>query len=253
MEQKDAYYSNYRVLYSWKGRAHETAYRLIQAQQNGDSETARVLEAQLKIEVKRRQHVLFRCRNGRGASRHVEKSGASPARCLHRMGKIAHQARRTAHHIGKLRVAPRRPAHLGERARPIASAWWRFCLRANCCRWFTTPPKKAWEARFDVPTYAREGAYNVKIIIVAADGARRQMTMTFRVDVTAPDGKGGVMLGEGTFNLRLETDEQTRPRERVYAVERAHRIAPRHRRHLWRAGSGAGAVAGQSGANSLLS
>ena len=69
--------------------------------------------------------------------------------------------------------------------------------------------KKAWEARFDVPTYANEGAYKVKIIIVAADGSRQQMAMTFHVDVTAPDGKGGAIFGKEGLNLRLETDDQT--------------------------------------------
>lgn len=69
--------------------------------------------------------------------------------------------------------------------------------------------KKAWEARFDVPTYANEGAYKVQLIIVAANGARQQMTMTFHVDVTAPDGKGGAIFGADGLNLQLQTDDQT--------------------------------------------
>lgn len=69
--------------------------------------------------------------------------------------------------------------------------------------------KKAWQARFDVPTYAMEGAYKVQIIIVSADGARRQMTMTFHVDVTAPDGKGGAIFGANGLDLQLQTDEHT--------------------------------------------
>lgn len=69
--------------------------------------------------------------------------------------------------------------------------------------------KGAWQARFDVPTYAGEGAYQIQIIIVAPDGARRVLTMSFGVDTTAPSGVGAVRFGESGLELRLQSDEQT--------------------------------------------
>jgi hypothetical protein len=44
---------------------------------------------------------------------------------------------------------------------------------------------KQWEARFDVPAYASEGAYAITIVVVSKNGARQRLTMSFRVDLTA--------------------------------------------------------------------
>jgi hypothetical protein len=51
-----------------------------------------------------------------------------------------------------------------------------------------------WEARFDIPNYANEGQYLITVIIVAKDGTRRQMTLRYHVDVTAPQGNGRALL-----------------------------------------------------------
>lgn len=72
---------------------------------------------------------------------------------------------------------------------------------------------KQWEARFDVPTYAVEGAYTVSVIVVFKDGTRKHLTMRFHVDVTAPGGAGKVLLinknGAKLLRLELDADEDT--------------------------------------------
>ncbi|RZK29460.1 MAG: hypothetical protein EOO63_09040 [Hymenobacter sp.] len=46
-------------------------------------------------------------------------------------------------------------------------------------------------------------------IIVGADNSRRQLTLHFAVDTSAPDGKGALKFENGTAKIRLETDENT--------------------------------------------
>jgi hypothetical protein len=70
--------------------------------------------------------------------------------------------------------------------------------------------KGAWEARFDVPTAAEQGDYRVQIVIVAADGLRKRLVMNFSVDMVAPRGAASLRSDDGHWNLRLETDEQTK-------------------------------------------
>ena len=181
-------YNSYMPIFAWKGRAHETAYRLIEAQQNGDSKTVEALQAQLKIEV--------------------ENAGETPLDDYIEWEKS--------------RIKNGEPIITSENyslrpGDPLISV----AAPANCQRVVAILPsgellplvydaaKGAWQARFDVPTYAGEGAYHVQIIIVDANGTRRQMTMTFHVDVTVPDGKGGAIWGENGLNLQLQTDEQT--------------------------------------------
>ncbi len=76
-----------------------------------------------------------------------------------------------------------------------------------------------WEARFDVPTYAVEGAYTVSVVVVFKDGTRKHLTMRFHVDVTAPDGVGKALLidkdGAKLLRLELDADEDT---ARVLAI-----------------------------------
>jgi len=77
-----------------------------------------------------------------------------------------------------------------------------------------------WEVRFDVPTYAMEGAYWVSIIVVFEDGTRQHLTMRFHVDVTAPQGKAkaAAVGGEGStavWRLEMDGDDDT---ARVLAI-----------------------------------
>ncbi len=193
------YSSIFMPQYAWKGRAHETAYRLVQARQNGDAETAKALEAQLQIEVK--------------------NANAKIPNSSYQADNVALDS-----YIEweKSRIKNGEPLITSENyalrpGDPLISV----SAPANCQKVVAILPsgellplvydaaKKAWQARFDVPTYAREGEYRVKIIMVAADGARQQMTMTFHVDTTAPGGQGGAIFGGDGLDLRLETDGQT--------------------------------------------
>lgn len=74
---------------------------------------------------------------------------------------------------------------------------------------------KQWEARFDVPSYLSEGDYAVTIIVVAKNGARKHLTMRFRVDITAPQGAGSVAADGGAWLLSLQTGKET---DRVKAL-----------------------------------
>ena len=46
-----------------------------------------------------------------------------------------------------------------------------------------------WQAHFDIPTYAAEGAYEVNVIVVLRDGTRQTRQFRYHVDVTAPQAK----------------------------------------------------------------
>ena len=45
-----------------------------------------------------------------------------------------------------------------------------------------------WQCRFDIPTYAAEGDYIVRVEIVLPDGSRSEQTFCYTVDTTAPTG-----------------------------------------------------------------
>lgn len=72
---------------------------------------------------------------------------------------------------------------------------------------------KKWEARFDIPMYAKEGAYVVQIIIVLKDGTRQQIVMRYHVDTTPPKAAGTAQVtanaGEPTLRLEVEADADT--------------------------------------------
>ena len=69
-----------------------------------------------------------------------------------------------------------------------------------------------WEARFDVPVYAREGEYVITVVIVLKDGTRKVVTISYRVDLTAPAGlgKAEMIAGDGqALRLELDGDDDT--------------------------------------------
>jgi len=64
-----------------------------------------------------------------------------------------------------------------------------------------------WEARFDIPTYAREGDYRIQILIVGRDGAHRSQTFPYHVLLTPPSGRGQAQPVAGSSTaLRLEVE-----------------------------------------------
>jgi hypothetical protein len=67
---------------------------------------------------------------------------------------------------------------------------------------------RRWEARFDIPGYAKEGTYRVTVVIVGKDGSRRSLTIRYHVDTTAPQGAGSarIVSAEGRRVLRLEVE-----------------------------------------------
>jgi hypothetical protein len=66
---------------------------------------------------------------------------------------------------------------------------------------------RKWEARFDIPGYAKEGAYVITLLVVKKDGTRQMLTMRFHVDVTPPVGTGrAAVVTASQPTLRLELD-----------------------------------------------
>jgi hypothetical protein len=63
--------------------------------------------------------------------------------------------------------------------------------------------QNCWQARFDVPGYAVEAQYTIRIIIVLRDGTRRFASMSYQVDTTPPNGKGWASLVSGSI-IRLD-------------------------------------------------
>ena len=75
-----------------------------------------------------------------------------------------------------------------------------------------------WEARFDIPSYASEGAYEIRVIVVEKSGARHENIVRYNVDMTAPDGAGAARLSDGnsaTLRLEIAGDQDT---ARVFAL-----------------------------------
>lgn len=74
------------------------------------------------------------------------------------------------------------------------------------------PGSRKWEARFDIPGYAQEGAYVITLIIVRKDGTRQTLTMRYHVDVTPPEGTGralAVTTPKPTLRLELDASDDT--------------------------------------------
>ncbi|OPZ81377.1 MAG: hypothetical protein BWY76_03050 [bacterium ADurb.Bin429] len=78
--------------------------------------------------------------------------------------------------------------------------------------------RKRWEARFDVPAYAKSGEYEITILVVLKDGTRKTLTWRYTVDVTPPTGTATVervMDPTLAVRLRVTCDADT---ARVVAV-----------------------------------
>jgi Ca-activated chloride channel family protein len=74
---------------------------------------------------------------------------------------------------------------------------------------FDTASEK-WEARFDIPTYAPDGEYAVRVVIVKTDGTRQILNLSYRVDTAAPHAQGCAKLTGGkSWSLWLDASEDT--------------------------------------------
>ena len=74
------------------------------------------------------------------------------------------------------------------------------------------PASRRWEARFDIPAYATEGAYAITVVIVLADGMRKTQTIRYHVDLTAPAGVGSALSTAGdrpTLRLEIQGSDDT--------------------------------------------
>ncbi len=199
--KRESYSSNYDYWHdgdfdlekTWRGRAHESAYRLLQAQAETPADAAKIAQLQ------------------RNLSAEAAQAEQKPENFLN---------------VEKIRREQGEPLLTAQEYRvrwgdPLISV-----LAPASCRQFVAimpdgtllplrfdSQKGAWEARFDVPTWATEGDYRVQVLIVSPSGARQKLTMNFALDVSAPSGVGTVQSevkgGGKTWQLRLESDAQT--------------------------------------------
>jgi Ca-activated chloride channel family protein len=66
--------------------------------------------------------------------------------------------------------------------------------------------RQAWQCRFDIPGYVAAGEHNVTVIIVRQDGTRQRLTLTFKVDVLAPQGSALIAADGDHWRLHLKGD-----------------------------------------------
>ena len=184
-----SYERQYSEEFAWEGRAHESAYRLLEAQKTGSTDTAQLQGLENELD------------------RSAKLSGKSPDAVVN---------------WEKTRLAKNEPLVTADNYRlragdPLISV----LAPATCLSVVARMPdgsllplrfntgNGSWEARFDVPTFAPDGGYQVQIFIVLPGGARRHLTMNFAVDSGAPTGKGTVQSDGKTWHLKMESDEHT--------------------------------------------
>lgn len=69
------------------------------------------------------------------------------------------------------------------------------------------PKRQRWEARFDIPAYAKEGDYIITVIVTTKDGTRKELKMPYSVDITPPRGTAQArLISSPSRKLRLEVD-----------------------------------------------
>ena len=78
------------------------------------------------------------------------------------------------------------------------------------------PDRGEWLARFDIPTYAAEGDYFVRVVMVLKDGSRKTLRLRYQVDTTAPKGTAQTRLALGApagtlpmLRLSVDADKDT--------------------------------------------
>ena len=183
----DYYFNDWEIERAWRGRAHEAAYRLLETLEKSPSEAAPLRAELEKVAAKTRtgnaQKFLAleaRRRNDGHPLVTAEEFRVRPGDPL-----ISVMAPRDTQKI--VAILP-----TGE----VKTLLWNEAT-------------KAFEARFDVPTYALDGDYTVQIVILDALGNRRRLVMNFAVDTSAPSGNAGLFWKDGAPKLRLESDAQT--------------------------------------------
>ena len=192
-------YYNYRQgetdeQFAWEGRAHEAAYRLLDAQKKApaNTEQLKALQSELaqsaKSAGKRADDVLKW--EGTRLAKNEPLLSASDYRLRPGDPLISVVAPATCKAV--LALMPDGTL--------LPLAW--------------NDKTKSFEARFDVPAFAPEGDYQVRIILVGEDGNRRVLSMRFAVDLKSPQGNGAVRRAKDVWHLSLRSDDQT---ERVSA------------------------------------
>jgi len=175
--------------FAWEARAHEAAYRLLQAQKGESTDAAQIqsLKAELAVSAKSA---------GKNAS---DVSNWEATRLAKNEPLVTANDYRLR--PGDPLIAVKAPANC-RRVVALMPDGTLLPLEWNA-------RTSSFEARFDVPAFAPEGDYAVKIILIGEDGTRRILTMRFAVDLKSPHGEGVVACNGKTWHLALRADALT--------------------------------------------
>jgi hypothetical protein len=185
----------WRLDLAWRARAHETAYRLAQARRDRPTEAEEIEALQTKLDSQSNQ----------------TEHDASDFQQVEDKRLANNEPLETAR---QYRLRPGDPLiSLGapKDARSVVAVLPDGTIQPLA--WNSAGAK--WEARFDVPTYARDGSYVVQVLVALADGKRQSFSMPFSVDTVKPRALGEVGGDGGSWNLKILSDART---DRVTAL-----------------------------------
>jgi len=180
---------------AWRARAHETAYRLAQAKRERPDESGEIGALQNKLDAQSNQ-----TEHEASDFETVEAERVKNKEPLETARQYRLRPGDPLISIGAPRDARSVVAVLPDgTVQPLA--W--------------NEAKRAWETRFDVPAYARDGQYIVQVLVVLASGTRQTFSMPFAVDTVKPRALGEVGGDGATWNLQIMSDSRT---DRVSAL-----------------------------------
>ena len=180
---------------AWRARAHETAYRLAQAKRDRPSDTDEIDALQSKLELQSNQ-----TEHDAGDFQQIEDKRLQNNEPLE-------TARQYRLRPGDPLVSVAAPKD----ARSVVALLPDGTVQPLA--WNAANTK--WETRFDVPAYALDGQYLVRVLVVNADGKRQGFSMPFSVDTVKPRALGEVGGDGSHWNLKILSDERT---DRVCAL-----------------------------------
>lgn len=180
---------------AWRARAHETAYRLAQTKRDRPSDDAKISDLQGQLDY---------------LSNHTEQDAGDFEKIeADRMSND--QPLETAR---QYRLRPGDPL-ISVKAPQDAREVVALLPDGTIAPLAWNEANRAWETRFDVPAFLRDGAYTIGILVVTNDGKRQKFSMPFSVDTQKPGGMGEVGGDGGMWNLKFLCDSRT---ERVSAL-----------------------------------
>ena len=193
--------------FAWRARAHETAYRLLEARRKQDATLAALLQERLENEAVNSIYPR-------------EQHSPSPDEFLQWEQKRIARKEPLLTAEDYYLINERYGVQPGD---PLISVKTPYRCRQAIA---ITPDgqvlklafdarRGVWETRFDVPTGQSDGTYTVQVIVVEASGARHHLTLSYDLD-TAPDSANARIGGQGSERrIEVQSDGNS---DRVHAL-----------------------------------